>query len=117
MGDFMLEITAGIFIALLCVAGAASVIRWIALKIASPSGDDTRIYAVMLYGDGADIELQMAMETLEWDSALFNAGAYAVNCGLDDVLAEYCESLCEKSRFSFVSAEQFAKIVNSDGNT
>ena len=117
MGDYMLEIAAGLLIALLCVAGTASIIKWIALKMSAPVSEDDRIYAVLLFGSGADIKLQMAMETLEWDSALHNAKAYAVDCGMDDVLAEYCEGLCENSRFRFVSAEQFSEFVNSLGKT
>lgn len=100
-------------IAFFCVAGAVSIIKYIALRITAPCTDDRRVYAVMLKGNDADIELQMAMETLDWDSALLNARAYAVDCGLDKELALYCKKMCQDSRFRFISCHEFGDIMQT----
>lgn len=112
----MSETIVGLFIAVLCVVGAVSIIKWIALRIAIPSDTDSRIYAVLLRDKNADIELQMAIETLEWDNTLLHATAYAVNCGLDSVTDGICETICKNSRFIYLTSQQFAEIItyNSD---
>jgi hypothetical protein len=109
----MLQTLAGMFIAFFCVAGAVSIIRYIALRITAPCYDDSRVYAVMLKGKDADMELQMAMETLDWDNALLNARAYAIDCGLDKDTAILCKEKCENSRFRFVSCQEFGDVIQT----
>ncbi len=107
----MLETIIGIFIAVLCVAGAASIIKWVAIRISSKGMEDKRIYAVILDGDEADIQLQMALETAEWDLALQDVRLYAVDCGIKAELREYCRSICKNSRFDFIDKERFSEKI------
>ena len=109
----MLQTIAGMFIAFFCVLGAVSIIRYIALRITAPCSDDSRVYAVMLKGADADMDLQMAMETLDWDNALLNARAYAVDCGLEKDIALICKEKCENSRFRYVSCYEFGDVFQT----
>lgn len=97
--------------ALLCMIGAVAVIKWCALKIASDSDGGKRVYLVLLKGECADIELQMAAETLEWDTALAKAAAYAVDCGLSKGQREICEEICRGCRFVIVTPEQLTSLL------
>lgn len=112
MGDFMFDILAGIIIAVLSIIGAVSIIKWLILKLSLPYGSDNRHYAIFLSDENADIELQMALETLEWDSILCNTTAYAVNCGLSDAKDKECKRLCGNSKFIYLTADEFANQMS-----
>ena len=96
----MTETFFGILAMIFCVIGVVSIIRWAALKLAV-NNKAKRIYAVLLREE-ADIELQMLIDTGEWDSALRTAKVYAVDGGLDESMAEYCRIICENSRVTYV---------------
>ena len=100
----MSEVVLGIIAVLLSVLGAAAVIRWAALSIAAPRKGNTRIYAVRLKGENADIEIKMAIDTAEWNSALKGAEKFAIDCGLEDETREICERLCKGTDFMFLNA-------------
>ena len=106
----MIDTVLGIVAAVLCVWGAVSFIRWVALSIASSKEENCRVFAVLLTGKEADISLQMAIETLEWDGALKNTRAYAVDGGLDPQMADYCRALCKNSRLTFVENHDAAVL-------
>ncbi len=107
----MIEAVMGILTAILCVSGAVSIIRWIALKIANSGNDGKRIYAVLLEGQEADIRLQMMIETIEWDCVLSDVKAYAIDGGLSAEMAEYCRMIAKKHRVEFIEAEQQPDIL------
>jgi hypothetical protein len=108
----MLQLLAGIIITIFGVIGIVSVIKSIVLKITAPSDNELRFYGVMLKGENADIELQMAMETLDWDSGLNSVRAYAVDCGIDENCYAICKKLCIGSRFRLITPEELCKILN-----
>lgn len=112
----MLQTVAGLIIALFCVVGVVSAIKWLMLRLTAPCSGDTRIYTVVLKGDSADIELQMANETLNWDSGLLNVRAYAVDCGIAPECLAACEEMCRSSRFRLVTAEELSEILQSYSN-
>ena len=103
----MIEVFIGLFLAVFCISGAVSLIKWIVLKITASENDGKCMYAVLLEGEHADIRLQMAIETLNWSTALKNTVAVAVDCGLKTEMAEYCQELCKNSEIRFVKAEDF----------
>lgn len=111
MGDIMFEILFGVLIIVLCVMGAVSIIKACALSIAASKESKSRAYVCLLRGDTADIELQLALQTLEWDSALTGVRAFAVDVGLEDEMAIYCKSLCEGTRLKFISGEDARRFV------
>ena len=104
---------AGIIITVFGVIGAASVIKWIVVKIMATGKTSERIYGVILKGENADIELQMAIETLDWNGGL-NAGTFAVDCGIDNGCYAICKDLCARSRFRLVTPEQLCKLLNEN---
>lgn len=108
----MAEVVLGIIAMLFCVAGAVSIIKWLALSLSLPQNNSDRVYAVILKGDDADIKLQMALETLEWDSGLKRVKAYAIDGGLDEVMREYCRELCKDSRIEFLEAEESKALID-----
>lgn len=97
--------------AMLCVIGAVALIKWCALKVASGSDGGKRVYLVLLKGENADIELRMAVETLEWDTALDRAAAYAVDCGLSSAQREVCAEICESGRVRLIDKGQLDTIL------
>lgn len=101
----MMDAFLGIFLMVLCVVGVVSIIRACALSLAASKHKGNRVYAVLLENSTADIELQMAMYSVEWDGALSGAKALAIDGGLDEETAEYCRRICEGSAFSFVGGE------------
>ena len=108
----MAEAILGILIMILSVSGAVGIIRWLAIKLSVPSKSGGRVYAVLL-SDEPDIQLQMLMSMLEWDSTLNGAKVYAVDGGLSAEMSEYCEALCGNSRVTFVpsgKAQQFKAL-------
>ncbi len=110
----MLQLLAGIIITLFGVVGIVSVIKLIVLKITAPSDGGLRFYGTVLKGENADIELQMAMETLEWDSGLNRVRAYAVDCGIDKSCYDACKKMCIGSRFRLVTPEELSKILTEN---
>ena len=108
----MLQILAGIIITVFGVVGIVSVIKSMVLRITAPSDGELRFYGVILKGENADIELQMALETLDWDSGLKSVRAYAVDCGIDDNCYSICKKMCEGSRFRLITPEELCKILN-----
>lgn len=108
----MIETIAGIFVVLFCVLGVVGAIKWLMLRVAAPCSDDKRIYAVLLTGDSADIELQMAVDTVNWDSGLLNARAYAIDCGISKECYTACFNLCKSTRFRLVTVEEFERILS-----
>lgn len=92
----------------LCVCGAVGVIHWLALKLSS-SNESNRIYAVLLKNE-ADIQLQMLIDTLEWDTALKYAKVYAIDGGLSHEMAEYCRGICKTCRITYLDGENAEKI-------
>lgn len=110
----LLQILAGIMVAFFGVVGAVSIIKWAVLKITAPSNSTARLYGVMLKGENADIELQMAIETLRWDSELNSTRAYAIDCGIDSLCYLACEKMCRNGRFRLVTVEEFADILNNN---
>lgn len=102
---FMVETLLGVLASVLMVAGAVSVIKWAALKIAASGSDGKRVYAVLLDGNDADIRLQMMIQTLQWENALYGVKAFAIDGGLDFEMAEYCRMICEKSRVTYLKPE------------
>lgn len=107
----MTETLFGILAIILCIIGSVSIIKWCALRLAS-SGCKNRIYAVLLK-EQPDIEVQMLIDTVEWDDALKDAQIFAVDGGLDDEMVYYCESVLGESRIKFVpfnEAEEFIKF-------
>ncbi len=107
----MLQAIAGMVIVLLCVIGVVSFIKWVVLRVAAPCSNDTRIYCVILKGDSADIELQLAVDTLNWDSGFANVRAYAVDCGIDSACLTSCEQICANSRFRLVTPERLFDVL------
>ena len=103
----MVEAVLGILAAILCVAGAVSIIKWVALKIANSGSDGKKVYAVLLDGKEADIRLQMMLETLQWDNVLQDAKAFAVDGGLSPEMAQFCKTLCEKHRVTYIPNEKY----------
>ncbi len=108
----MLQLLAGIIITIFGVIGMVSVIKSMVLKITAPSSNELRFYGVILKGENADIELQMALETLDWDSGLNSVRAYAVDCGIDKSCYSTCEKMCKGSRFRLITPEELCKILN-----
>ena len=100
---FMAETVLSIVAMVLCVAGAVSIIKWTALKVAASDTKSKCIYAVLLDGNAPDIRLQMAFQTVQWENALSDVKVYAVDGGLDGEMAEYCRELCERNAAVFVS--------------
>lgn len=111
----MIETLLIVVLALLALFGVVGLIKLAALSIAAPKNNKTRIYAVLLKSENADIELQMAMDAVEWDSALGNSTKYAIDCGLNDVERELCAKLCKGTDFMFVSALEMADKFYSEG--
>ena len=105
----MTETIFGILAIVLCVIGAASVIKWAALNLAA-SGCKNRIYAVLLKSQ-PDIELQMLLDTVEWDDTLKNAKIYAIDGGIPDDMADYCKAVCEGSRVKFVPYNEAESLL------
>ncbi len=102
----MTETVLGILAAVLCVAGAVSVIRWIALKFVSVESKGKKLFAVVLDGKDADIRLQMALQVLEWNTAaLGDASVLAVDGGMSDTMADYCRKVCRNNRVRFVEKD------------
>ena len=85
---------------ILCVIGAVSIIRGVALRICVNKNAD-RIYAVVLR-DEPDIQLQMLLESVEWDWTLKNTKILAVDGGLDEKMANYCRAVCKNSEAKFI---------------
>lgn len=106
----MTETVFGVLAMILSVVGAVSIIRWIALKLVVSDKAGGRVYAVLLREE-PDIQLQMLMSTLEWDSTLNGAKIYAIDGGLDDVMSEYCSAVCSGSRITYVSAAEAEKFM------
>lgn len=113
----MIETVLGIIVVLLSLCGAVGLVKWAALCIAAPKSGKTRIYAVLLKGENADIELQMAMETVDWEISLRGAEKYAVDCGLDEVTREVCAKLCKGTHFTFLKAEEMGDKMYSKRET
>lgn len=84
----------------LCVIGAVSIIRGIALRLSVNKNAD-RIYAVVLKNE-SDIQLQMLVESVEWDWTLKNTKVLAVDGGLDEAMANYCRAVCKNSGIKFI---------------
>lgn len=97
--------------AVLCVVGAIALIKWAVLKLLT-SGRPKRAYIVFLKGENADIELQTAIDTVQWDSALYNCYAYAVDMGLDYLDSQCCQKLCKNSGFKFITANEFSGVLS-----
>ena len=97
--------------AVLCVVGAVSLIKWCVLKLLT-SGKPKRAYVVFLKGENSDIELQTAIDTVRWDSALYNCLAYAVDMELDYLDSQRCQKMCKTSGFKFLTADEFSKIMD-----
>ncbi len=106
----MTETFFGILAMVLCVIGAVAVIKGIALRLAA-SGCKNRIYAVLLKAQ-PDIELQMLIDTAEWDETLRDAKLYAVDGGISDEMADYCKAVCEGSRVKFIPFETAQKYID-----
>ena len=106
----MTETFFGILAIILCIIGCVSIIKWFALRLAS-SGCKNRIYAVLLK-EQPDIEVQMLIDTVEWDNALKDATVYAVDGGLDDEMAYYCESVLKNSKIKFVPFDKAREFIN-----
>ncbi len=106
-----MQVFAGIIIIFFFILGVVSLIKWLVLKITTPYDVDTRLYAVMLSGSSADIELQMALETLHWDIGLKNVRTYAIDCGIDNECKETCRKMCKGSRFRLITVEEFSELL------
>ena len=106
----MTETFFGILAIILCIIGSVSIIKWSALRLAS-SGCKNRIYAVLLK-EQPDIEVQMLIDTVEWDDGLKDARVYAVDGGLNEEMAYYCESLLKGSRIKFVPFNEAKEFIN-----
>lgn len=111
----MMETVFGIILAILSLYGLVGLIRLAALKIAAPKSGESRMYMVMLKGENADIELQMAMDTCDWDIALIGAEKYAVDCGLDSATKEICSKLCKGTEFVFLNHLEMSDKFISKG--
>ena len=109
----MIDAFLGIFLMVLCIMGVVSIIRACALSLAASKHKGNRVYAVLLENSTADIELQMAMYSVEWDGALSGAKAVAIDGGLDEETAEYCRKICKGSPFSFVGGEDAVILKNT----
>ncbi len=96
----MTEAILGTLAMVLCVIGAVSIIRGIALRL-SVDKNASRIYAVVL-GKEPDIQLQMLMESVEWDWALKHAKILAIDGGLNDEKVDYCRTVCKNSGIKFI---------------
>ena len=103
-----MEIIFGVVVVLLSVAGAVSLIRWAAMKLLAPNNKHRRIYAVMLSGENADIELQMAIDLAEWMPILKKGTLYAVDCGLEEKQAVSCARLCKGTEFRFLTKRELS---------
>lgn len=104
----MIEIVLGVTVVLLSVAGAVSLIKWAAMKLLSPNAKDKRVYAVLLSGDNADIELQMAIDLAEWAPVLKKGTLYAVDCGLEEIQAVTCARICKGTGFKFLTKRELS---------
>ncbi len=110
----MVETLLGILASVLMVAGAVSIIKWAALKIAASGYNGKRAFVILLDGKDADINLQMMIGTLEWENALYGVRAFAIDGGLEPEMAEYCRILCEHSRITYLDindSESMKKIL------
>lgn len=105
---------AGIFITVFGVIGAANVIKWAVVKITATGDASNRLYGVILKGENADIELQLAIEMFQWDNSLKYVRAYAIDCGIDESCRSVCLDLCQNSRFRLVTPGEFYKILNEN---
>lgn len=103
-----MNIIFGVIIVLLSVAGAVSLIKWAALMLLSPQNDKNRVYAVLLSGDNADIELQMALDLAEWEPMLKKGKLYAVDCGLEEMQATVCAKICKGTGFKFLTKKELS---------
>ena len=83
----MAETILSIVAMVLCVAGAVSIIKWTALKVAASDTKGKCIYAVLLDGNAPDIRLQMVFQTVQWENALSNVRVFAVDGGLDGAVS------------------------------
>ena len=84
----------------LCVIGAVSIIRGLALRL-SVDKNAGMIYAVLLKKE-PDIQLQMLIESVDWDWTLKNAKILAVDGGLTNEMADYCREVCKNSGIKFI---------------
>ena len=103
----------GIFIILtlvFCVFGVVFFIQQLALLIASPAISN-RAYLVFLSGEAADVELELAINTLSWSKAFRKPNAFAVDFGLSDDMRKKCIELAKNSRFIFIDKKDLSKIV------
>ncbi len=105
-----MEIIFGVIVVLLSVSGAVALIKWTAMQLLRPSDKSTRVYAVLLQGENADIELQTAIDAVEWDSFLKEAKLYAVDCGLSMQKSYECQKMCEMTHFKFMTTKEFSNI-------
>ncbi len=96
----MTETFFGVLAMILCVIGSVAIIRWFVLRLAV-SGCKNRVYAVILKNQ-PDIELQMLIETIQWDDTLKDAKVYAVDGGMTDEMSKYCRAVCKGSNVKFV---------------
>ena len=104
----MMEIIFGVTVVLLSVAGAVSLIKWAAMKLLTPHNKDGRVYAVLLSGENADIELQMAIDLAEWVPIFKKGMLYAVDCGLEETQAVSCARLCKGTEFRFLTKRELS---------
>lgn len=93
----------------LCVIGAVSIIRSIALRLSVNMNAD-RVYAVVLK-DESDIQLQMLLESVEWDWTLKNTKVLAVDGGMDKESADYCRAVCKNSGLKFIEHNQAEELL------
>lgn len=107
----MMDIIFGVLVVLLSVAGAVSLIKWAALKLLSPVKNSSRVYAVLLSGENADIELQMAMDLAEWEPILKRGKLYAVDCGLNEAEAVQCAKICNGTGFEFITSGEWPRLL------
>ena len=106
-----MNVFAGIMIVVFFMIGIVSSIKWLVLKFVATGNNGSRLYAVMLRGNSADIELQLAMETLGWDHTLSGVKAYAVDCGISEECYDACSKMCNDGRFKLLTVDEFSKML------
>lgn len=109
----MVETLLGILASVLMVAGAVSIIKWAALKVAASDCNGKRAFVILLDGKDADIKLQMMIQTLEWENALYGVKAVALNGGLEPEMDEYCRMLCKNARITYLGAEESQNLIKT----
>lgn len=94
----------------LCVIGAVSIIRGIALRL-SIDNNQGRIYGVVLNKE-PDIQLQMLVETIGWDRTFKSAKVFAIDGGIPAEMVEHCRNVCKNNGIEFLEQNETEGLLS-----